>query len=95
MKKTEAKAIETAKHMIGMDYKKPYKRHGRMLYRPYRNFFAAGRGGEPELDWLVSQGRSIMRVAEPGIHGSNYYLTRDGLDWLGDAIGVHIYDEER
>lgn len=24
----------------------------------------------------------------------SYYLTREGLDWLGDCLGIHIHDEE-
>lgn len=23
-----------------------------------------------------------------------YYLTREGLDWLGECLEIHIYDEE-
>ena len=34
--------IELAKHCIGLDHKKPYKRHGRYFYRPYRNYYDAG-----------------------------------------------------
>lgn len=36
------KYIELAKHCIGLDSKKPYTRHGKKFYRPYRNFFATG-----------------------------------------------------
>ena len=34
--------IDLASHCIGLDYKKPYKRHGRYFYRPYRNYYGAG-----------------------------------------------------
>jgi hypothetical protein len=30
-----------AMHCIGMDYRKPYKRHGKLFYRPYRNRYQA------------------------------------------------------
>lgn len=30
--------IDLASHCIGLDYNKPYKRHGRYFYRPYRNY---------------------------------------------------------
>ena len=26
--------------------------------------------------------------------GEMFWLTRDGLDWLGEHIGVYIHDEE-
>lgn len=31
--------IELAKHCIGLDRKKPYTRHSRKFYRPYRNYY--------------------------------------------------------
>lgn len=30
--------IKLAKHCIGLDRKKPYKRHRRYFYKPYRNY---------------------------------------------------------
>lgn len=33
--------IDYASHAIGLDNKKPYKRHGKLYYRPYRNYYAA------------------------------------------------------
>ena len=44
----ENRYIDLAKHCIGLDRKKPYIRNGKKFYRPYRNFFAAGRNYE---DW--------------------------------------------
>lgn len=32
-----------AKHCIGLDRKKPYIRHGKKFYKPYRNFYATGK----------------------------------------------------
>lgn len=32
---------------------------------------------------------------EANSHGGyTYYMTREGLDWLGEKLGIHIYDEE-
>lgn len=31
--------INLASHAIGLDHKKPYKRHKKYFYRPYRNYF--------------------------------------------------------
>ena len=30
------KDVQIAAHMIGLDYKRPYTRHGRRYYKPYR-----------------------------------------------------------
>ena len=38
--------IEEAKHAIGLDYKKPYHRHGKAFYKPYRNYFCTKKGDE-------------------------------------------------
>lgn len=27
-------------HCVGLDYKKPYERHGKKFYKPYRNYYA-------------------------------------------------------
>ena len=35
------KVLAFAQHCIGLDHKKPYKRHGRYFYRPYRNYYDA------------------------------------------------------
>lgn len=85
--------INLAKHCIGLDHKKPYKRHGRYFYRPYRNHYDAG-GKDVEIwDMMVSAG-----YAEAGrkdrYGGRMYWLTRAGLDWLGEKLGIHIWDEE-
>lgn len=36
----ENRFVEVAKHAIGLDHRKPYTRHGKLFYRPYRNYFA-------------------------------------------------------
>ena len=37
MDEKENRYISLATHAIGLDHKKPYKRHGIYFYRPYRN----------------------------------------------------------
>ena len=36
----ENRYIDLAKHCIGLDRKKPYIRHGKKFYRPYRKFYS-------------------------------------------------------
>ena len=78
-------------HAIGMDYKKPYTRHGKKFYRPYRNFFCTY---ITDATWskLAKYGYADHdSVSKDGL--TNYYLTREGLDWLGNSIGVTIRNE--
>lgn len=85
--------IELAKHAIGLDRKKPYTRHEKKFYRPYRNFFATGKKYE---DWETMVSAGYAERGEKNQHGGyTFYLTRAGLDWLGEQLGVHIYDEEQ
>lgn len=87
----ENKYIVLAKHCIGLDRKKPYARHGRMFYRPYRNYFSTGKN---YADWDMMVSAGYAERGEQNQHGGyTFYLTRAGMDWLGDRIGIHIYDE--
>lgn len=85
------KYIEAAKHCIGLDRKKPYVRHGKRFYRPYRNYFATG--SEHKIwDDLTESG--YAERWERNRHGGyTYTLTRKGLDWLGGELGIKIWDE--
>ena len=87
------KYINLASHAVGLDHKKPYKRHGRLFYRPYRNYYAASPNCREAWEMLVDAG-----YAERGIGlsrgGRMYSLTRKGLDWLGERLGIVIYYEE-
>ena len=78
-------------HVIGLDSKKPYTRHGKKFYRPYRNSWG---GRDKELDKLVEVG--LMNAYPSERTGERYWYSfnRAGLDWLGEQIGVKIYDVE-
>ena len=80
------RVIEICKHMIGLDYKKPYHRHGKTFYKPYRNYDEAPLTGEPNLDrlpyYIVSKKNGDLSVW--------YELTKSGLDWLGRQIHITI-----
>lgn len=34
-------AVDYCKHMVGLDYERPYQRHGKLFYKPYRNHWEA------------------------------------------------------
>lgn len=84
--------IKIAKHCIGLDRKKPYIRHGRKFYRPYRNYYTTGKNHDA-WDMMVFAG--YAERGEQNSHGGyTYWLTRSGLDWLGEKLGIRIWDEE-
>lgn len=83
-------------HTIGLNSghtgRRLYTRHGKKYYKPYRNYFY---GNDKDLDKLVEAG--YMECSTEIAHGKKsktYWFNRDGLDWLGTQIGIHIYDEE-
>lgn len=90
--------VRTAAHAIGLDHKRPYIRHGKAFYRPYRNRFSTH---DKSHDYKVWQGLCEHGYAESspgrtsGNHNHvNFWLTRAGLDWLGETLGITIHDEE-
>lgn len=85
--------VDVASHAIGLDRRRPYQRHGKRWYRPYRNYFYTVPKCSDYALWetLESAGYANSQASEQGVM---FWLTRDGLDWLGNQIGVHIYDEE-
>lgn len=84
--------IDQAKHAIGLDYKKPYKRHGKLYYKPYRNFYATIRR---DAVWRALVTERLAACFPEGEDRAIFTLTRSGLDWLGEQIGVKIYDEQK
>lgn len=80
------RAIELCKHMIGLDYKKPYIRHGKAFYKPYRNYFQDTKGGNKILDKLPN----YIISRENGDMSTWYTLTSDGLRWLGRQLRITI-----
>ncbi len=85
--------IDYAIHAIGLDNKKPYKRHGKLFYKPYRNYYDASQSDCEVWDRLVIDG--YAKAGKKDRYGGRmYWLTRSGLDWLGKHLGIVIYDEE-
>lgn len=89
----ERKAIEQARHAVGLDYKKPHCRNGKSYYKPYRNCFLA-----PKTDnvWAWLLGKEYAEISDISACSDIWWrLTRKGLDWLGEQLDVKIYDEGR
>ena len=83
------RAIELCKHMIGLDHSRPYHRHGKAFYKPYRNYFEAPITGDKTLDklpyFIIKKEISDISVW--------YFLTSDGLKWLGRQLKITIKQE--
>lgn len=88
------KQIELAKHMIGLDYKCPYRRNNKLFYRPYRNYFSTCTtcNDYPDLADMESKGLAKSHSYDGAVY---FFLTEKGLSTLGQILGVKIYDEER
>lgn len=93
MQKLTSKEMKQMSHCIGLDQKNLYKRHGRKFYKPYRNYYATYVWNDI-WNGLVGKGFAKHGSVDDRTQTTSFWLTRDGLDALGDAIGVHIYDEE-
>lgn len=81
--------ISRMEHCIGFDRRKPYTRHGRKFFKPYRNYYATR---EDELmEEAVKEGLLYKRKSKNYMY---YSVTDKGREWLGNEIGVVIYEEE-
>lgn len=85
--------VEKAMHCIGLDHEKPYKWLGKLFYMPYRNHYNAN-----PRDWkaweLMCDAGYADRDRKDRNGGRMYWLTREGLDWLGKRLGIYIWDKE-
>lgn len=82
--------IVFAMSAIGMDTKKPYKRHGRRFFRPDRNLHVVTINHPV---WAILREKGYAVRAKRDTYEINS-MTRAGLDWLGQELGVKIYDVE-
>jgi hypothetical protein len=85
------RVIEICKHMVGLDYERPYHRHGKAFYRAYRNYYTDGPKGNAVLDKLP---RIILEVCRDE-RSTEYHLTDKGLAWLGRQLQITITNRKR
>ena len=79
-------AVDYCKHMVGLDYERPYQRHGKLFYKPYRNHWEAPAYGNKILDKLPR----FLVTREADEMGVLYALTVDGLKWLSRQLKITI-----
>ena len=82
------RVTEICKHMVGLDYERPYHRHGKAFYRAYRNYY----GDVPEGNRLLDKLPECLFTVRRDERGATYHLTPAGLAWLGRRIGVVIHN---
>lgn len=88
------KDVQIAAHMIGLNYKRPYIRHGRRYYKPYRDYFYSAPSG-PDYETLRKMEKKGYVVSgRPGEKSIYFWITREGLDWLGRKLNIQIHDPE-
>lgn len=80
------RALAICEHMVGLDYQKPYHRHGKAFYKAYRNYYGDVPEGNKILDKLPKE-LFLVRQSE---RGTMYYLTDIGLEWLGRQLHTKI-----
>lgn len=90
---SENRCIALARHAIGLDHKNPYIRHGKQFYKPYRNYYDASPKDCEYWEMMCNAGFA-ERGCGDRYGGRMYWLSRDGLDWLGEKLNIKIYDEE-
>ncbi len=79
--------LEICKHTIGLDYKKPYHRHGKAFYKPYRNFFCTSKD---DTIWNRLCAVGIAKRSEEHNGCVDFYLTRVGVEWLSRQLKITI-----
>ena len=84
-------AIDICKHMVGLDYSKPYHRHGKAFYKPYRNYYEAPKDGNQVLDKLPS----FIVIRTESELSVWYKLTNNGLAWLGRQLEITIWEDKK
>ena len=79
------------RHALGMDNAKSYVRHGKRYYRPYRNYFSTAEGIDNYPYWERMEKAGLARRKEFP-NGTNFYVTRRGMDWLAQHDKLTIHD---
>ena len=66
-----------------------------MWYKPYRNYFATEIGTSDFSTMCALENLGYAKLIG-GVSAQNliyFWITRKGLNWLGEQIGANIYEE--
>lgn len=90
--------INEAKHCVGLDHHKPYKRNGKLYWRPYRNYY------NTYYDDPIWSDLRYLGFAECNCHywepeekkkSVFFWLNEDGRAWLAERLGIYKIWPER
>ena len=89
--------IEYAKHCIGLDRNHPYKRNGKLYYRPYRNYYNTTYNNPTWSDLcylgFAECDKHYWEIKD-GTERTNFWLNEDGRKWLAEKLGIFKIWEE-
>lgn len=94
---SEDKVLKWCKHIVGLDWAKPYTRHGKKFYKAYRNYWSDEQEIE-EFEYLVKSGLMKKHIGDGKNYGHHIYitysLTERGLEWLSRMLHIKITRRE-
>jgi hypothetical protein len=83
--------------MIGYDHHIPpkvYHRHGKVFYKAYRNYWSNGKREKPDFEYMCHKTFGYMAKQVDANGYVTYYLTEDGLRWLGNRMHLTIRETD-
>lgn len=85
-------ALEWAKHAIGMDGKRPFRKDGCIIYVPYRNYFSTVLHDPiwQELAFAGLAAHGSIYMDNDGTERTSYSLTPNGIQWLAKELRMFI-----
>ena len=94
---SDKKYMTKAMHCVGLDRKQPYKRNGRLYFRPYRNYYNT-HYNDPvwsNLQWLgfADCDKAYWEVRDEK-EIVNFSLNEEGRSWLAKKLGIYKIWEE-
>lgn len=80
-----------------IDRHKPYKRNGKLYFRPYRNYFNTNYDNEVwgDLRYLGFAECDCNYWEEEKKKSVFFWLNEDGRKWLAEKLGIYKIWEER
>lgn len=81
--------IALMEHCIGLDNHKPYRRHGKLFFKPHRNYFDCGESDAlPCWRIIAAYGYAV------DFDGNGWFkLTKRGFRYLSNETGISIHDD--
>jgi len=83
--------LDLMKHALGLDQTKSKPKRGK--YTAYRNYYCSF-GKNADWETLVENGLATSREGNPEIYPSSvfYYVSEDGMKFIGDVLGFKIVE---